>query len=263
MKRNLLLAAMILVAFVTPQLIVGQNIVKDELKKIIAEMNSEMPMSLGSMGIIESISLDGDSIVYNIKCDFYENFTNGNTAPEIQNSNDKIKLTFANMAQTDDSFKIFLNYLSENGIWFKGDISIGNKSTKFTISPTEQIKILNSEPNYKLFIEMNIAQTKDSLPLDLGMMKMIGYDLFENNLVATIEIDESQINIANLKSSQESMKNNIINVLKSGNEPILNEVMTNCAMAGYNCVYKYVGNISKENVSITLTTDEILSSLGL
>lgn len=166
------------------------------------------------------------------------------------------------MAQTNKEFGLFLNYLSSNGIWFMGDLVIGDKSTKFAISPNEQKEILNSEPDYKLFIETNIAETKNALPMDIGVMKMVGYNLEGNDLVTTMEVNENQMSMTNLKNRQYSMKESILDILKSGNEPATEILMINCAKAGYYLVYKYVGNISKEVVIVKISPSEILSSIN-
>lgn len=260
--RRFLILIFALCAFLNPLISSGQSSSKEELKKIVAELNSEMPMSMGTMGVIESVSLDGDSLVYHVNVDFYENYTIGYNVPELQDVSDKFKLGFINLAQTNKEFGQALNYFSSNGIWFVGDIAIGDKSTKFAISPLEQKEILNSEPDYKLFIATNIAQTKDYLPMDMGVMKMTEYYLDGNDLVSTIEVDESQLSVAALKERRNTMKESIIDILKSGNEPTTAILMMNCAMAGYNVVYKYVGNISKDEVNITITPSEILSSIN-
>lgn len=261
MKR-IILSVAIICASVYSMVLHGQTSEKDNLKKIVAEMNAEMPMALGSLGTIESASLTGDSLIYHINCDFFETYTNGNTIPEIKDLSEKIKLGFISMAQVNADFGAFLNYMSENGIWFMGDMTIGSKSTKFVISPDEQREILNSEPDFKRYVAANIAQTKEALPIDMGTMKMTEYYLEGDNIVVTMEIDESQLSMANLKNRQAAIREEILDVIKSGIEPATTSEMMNCAMAGYNMVYKYVGNVSKDEVSITLTPFEILSSIN-
>lgn len=260
--RQIFILAAIISVFMQPLAMNGQTPVKDELKKTMAEINAEMPMQLGSMGTIEAVSLDGDSLVYHINIDFYDNFNIAYPDREIKDISDQIKLGFANMAQTDETFGSFLSYLSANGIWLKGDITFGDKSTQFAISPEEERVILETEPDYKLFVATDIARTKENLPIDMGVMKMVGYDLMGNNVVTTIEVDESQISMANLKSRQSAVKEGIIDLIRTGNEPTTAAIMMNCGMAGYDVVYKYVGNISKDEVSVTVTSSEILSSIN-
>lgn len=261
MKRFFMLTV-IFIALLQPLVLHGQTSPKENIRLMLAEVNAQMPMSLGSVGVIDSMTLEGDSIVMHMNMDIYDNDAMGYDAPEIQDLSNKVKVGFTNMAQMDKEFGAFLNYLSANGIWLKGDISMGDKSTMFVISPSEQQEILNSKPDYKLFIETNISETKAGLPVDMGVMKMIGYDLIGNDLMTTIEVDESQVNMANMKAGQSEIKGSIIEMLKSGNEPTANLLMINCAKAGYNVVYKYVGNITKEEVVVVITPSEILSSVN-
>ena len=42
---------------------------REEILKDVAKMNAEMPMSMGMMGTMTSISVSGDTIVYNMTID--------------------------------------------------------------------------------------------------------------------------------------------------------------------------------------------------
>lgn len=249
-------------AVLCPAVMSGQTSSREEMKMMVAALNAEMPISMGALGNMESASLVGDSLVMHLNIDAYDNMGIEYKMPRPEEMRDGLKLNFVNMAQMDESFGSFLDYISSQGLWLAVDVVVGDKSFKVALSPGEQQEILTSEPDYKLFIAKNIAQTKESLPIDMGVMKIVDYGLVGNDLVATFVVDESQLNMSNLKGSESMMKDNLISAVVSSTDPTLSVLAIQCAKAGYNIAYKYVGDISKDEVTVTITPSEILSVIN-
>ena len=97
----------------------------------------------------------------------------------------------------------------------------------------------------------------------MGYATTTGVKIKDNSFVTEIIVDEKQVNIDVLSQNQAYSKQAIIDAIKAGNELPTIALFFQCAKAGYDVVYNYVGNMSGKTVSITITPAEALSNINL
>jgi len=112
-------------------------------------------------------------------------------------------------------------------------------------------------------LKLGIKEADNNMPEDLGDgLTMKSIRLKDTNLVYTIECDEDEVSIESLKLAKKEMKTAMVDMVKEGDDDIIfickALVRTNRGMD-----YKYVGDVSRESVTIHLTTQELKRALGL
>ena len=112
-------------------------------------------------------------------------------------------------------------------------------------------------------LKLGIKEVDNNMPEDLGDgLTMKSIRLKDANLVYTIECDEDEVSIESLKLAKKEMKTAMVDMVKEGDDDIIfickALVRTNRGMD-----YKYVGDVSRESVTIHLTTQELKRALGL
>lgn len=112
-------------------------------------------------------------------------------------------------------------------------------------------------------LKLGIKEADNNMPEDLGDgLTMKSIRLKDANLVYTIECDEDEVSIESLKLAKKEMKTAMVDMVKEGDDDIIfickALVRTNRGMD-----YKYVGDVSRESVTIHLTTQELKRALGL
>ena len=112
-------------------------------------------------------------------------------------------------------------------------------------------------------LKLGIKEADNNMPEDLGDgLTMKSIRLKDANLVYTIECDEDEVSIESLKLAKKEMKTAMVDMVKEGDDDIIfickALVRTNRGMD-----YKYVGDVSRESLTIHLTTQELKRALGL
>ena len=112
-------------------------------------------------------------------------------------------------------------------------------------------------------LKLGIKEADNNMPEDLGDgLTMKSIRLKDANLVYTIECDEDEVSIESLKLAKKEMKTAMVDMVKEGDDDIIfickALVRTNRGMD-----YKYVGDVSRESLTIHLTTQDIKRALGL
>ena len=112
-------------------------------------------------------------------------------------------------------------------------------------------------------LKLGIKEANNNMPEDLGDgLTMKSIRLKDANLVYTIECDEDEVSIESLKLAKKEMKTAMVDMVKEGDDDIIfickALVRTNRGMD-----YKYVGDVSRESLTIHLTTQDLKRALGL
>ena len=112
-------------------------------------------------------------------------------------------------------------------------------------------------------LKLGIKEADNNMPEDLGDgLTMKSIRLKDTNLVYTIECDEDEVSIESLKIEKKEMKTAMVDMVKEGDDDIIfickALVRTNRGMD-----YKYVGDVSRESLTIHLTTQDLKRALGL
>ena len=235
---------------------------REEILKDVAKMNAEMPMSMGMMGTMTSISVSGDTIVYTGIIDGLGSLNLG--------SDNSIK--FKNYLL--NNIAILNEFSVDSGVWYE-NIADNNMYVKHhlenphtgqiresVISPSDLQKALDNDPDYKFLTDYMIESTKSTLPMEVGAMKIVEAKLEGNNYVITAIVDEDVISMDQMIANQAMMKENYLNVLKMRTElRALIDAYT-FAKNGYGQSYVYKGSKSGKQTSYQVSADEILKAIG-
>ena len=235
---------------------------REEILKAVAKMNAVMAMSMGMMGTMTSISVSGDTIVYNGIIDGLGSLNLG--------SDNSIK--FKNYLL--NNIAILNEFSVESGVWYE-NIADNNMYVKHhlenphtgqiresVISPSDLQKALDNDPDYKFLTDYMIESTKSTLPMEVGAMKIVEAKLEGNNYVMTAIVDEDVISMDQMIANQAMMKENYLNVLKMRTElRALIDAYT-FAKNGYGQSYVYKGSKSGKQTSYQVSADEILKAIG-
>ena len=112
-------------------------------------------------------------------------------------------------------------------------------------------------------LKLGIKQADSSMPEDLGDgLTMTSIRLKDTNLVYTVECDEDEVSIETLKQAKKEMKTSMVDMVKEADDDMKfickALVRTNRGMD-----YRFVGEVSRESVTIHLTINDIKRALGL
>lgn len=249
--------AFILLAILPTSLLADFNF-KEFFKEQLYTLNSEMPIPLGSIGMITSAQMTGDTIEYILEIDIYDRV--GVENKELINFDQStMKNMLSSTLQSNKATKSAIGLLGRNGLWLKYLIVFnGNTKTVF-FSPADIMDVINTEPDYKKIVDDIIKQTNINLPINMGMMIIEKYEIENDKLVVSVSVDETMTNIDTMIASKDLIKTNILEILKSGREPALTNEFYNTAKAGYTMVYNYYGKTTEKACNVTFTPNDVLS----
>lgn len=248
--------ALILFALLPTTLLADFNF-KEFFKEQLYALNSEMPIPLGSIGMITSAQMIGDTIEYRLEIDIYDRL--GVENMELINfDQSNMKNMLSSAIQSNKATKSAIGLLGRNGLWIKYLIIVDENIRTVLFSPTDIMDVINTEPDYKKIVDDNIKQANINLPINMGMMIVEKYEIENNNLVVSVSVDETMTNIDTMIAGKDLIKTNTLEILKSGREPALINEFYNTAKAGYTMVYNYYGKTSKKACNVIFTPDEVL-----
>lgn len=236
-----------------------------QLREFVLLMNSQCPIPVGSTVNITSMSLDSGDILMELAPN--QQLTSGFKQATL-NADDYrnvftalLPTSFDLMPDTRVMYKMFV----DAGAGMKIVIKSGNGSEPSVtrLSNAELSKALTDTPDYKKAAEIQARFTNMICPAKMGYATTTGVKIKDNSFVTEIIVDEKQVNIDVLSQNQAYSKQAILNVLKAGTELPTIALFFQCAKAGYDVVYNYVGDMSGKTVSIVITPAEALSNINL
>ncbi len=236
---------------------------REDLIRGVAELNANVPISMGMMGNITSATVDSDTIVYNISLDGLGDMTlNQTTTEDIQKKLllDNIAIVSKFSPELSQSFKI----LAESNFYLKYLYTNPQSETTVvvTISPKDFVDAQSIEPDYKSLAEYNITTTRNAYPIEMSGMKLIDIQRKGNDVISTAIVDEDVISIETMIENADFMKQYFLRTLQSGAELSTLTQSYIFAKAGYNQVYLYKGSSSGKSVSYSVVPEDIFSITG-
>ena len=152
----------------------------------------------------------------------------------------------------------FSAYKLKKGKEENGDIIASDDSSDDDVDIDEM-----DDDTVEEMLKLGIKEADNNMPEDLGDgLTMKSIRLKDANLVYTIECDEDEVSIESLKLAKKEMKTAMVDMVKEGDDDIIfickALVRTNRGMD-----YKYVGDVSRESLTIHLTTQDLKHALGL
>ena len=225
-----------------------------------ANQDCPIPVALGN-GAVTSIHLENGYLTYYLSYDnpFY------NLVSQVDQEKVKEALLMCFLClngQGDNQGGVLLDKLVEEKCGLKIVISNSAKG-KYECSATVQ-DILSMrrrfelDPNEALYslLSMSMKAERANLPMQIGEgIVMTDYSLDGENIVITAEMDENLYSIDELNANISAVKNSMI---KDGvNDAESKALFDLCKVSHTGLVYRYVGNHSRRQCNVVITSDEI------
>lgn len=225
-----------------------------------ANQDCPIPVALGN-GAVTSIHLENGYLTYYLSYDnpFY------NLVSQVDQEKVKEALLMCFLClngQGDNQGGVLLDKLLEEKCGLKIVISNSAKG-KYECSATVQ-DILSMRRRFELdphealysLLSMSMKAEGANLPMQIGEgIVMTDYSLDGENIVITAEMDENLYSIDELNANISAVKNSMI---KDGvNDADSKALFDLCKVSHTGLVYRYVGNHSRRQCNVVITSDEI------
>lgn len=225
-----------------------------------ANQDCPIPVALGN-GAVTSIHLENGYLTYYLSYDnpFY------NLVSQVDQEKVKEALLMCFLClngQGDNQGGVLLDKLVEEKCGLKIVISNSAKG-KYECSATVQ-DILSMRRRFELdphealysLLSMSMKAERANLPMQIGEgIVMTDYSLDGENIVITAEMDENLYSIDELNANISAVKNSMI---KDGvNDAESKALFDLCKVSHTGLVYRYVGNHSRRQCNVVITSDEI------
>ena len=225
-----------------------------------ANQDCPIPVALGN-GAVTAIHLENGYLTYYLSYDnpFY------NLVSQVDQEKVKEALLMCFLClngQGDNQGGVLLDKLLEEKCGLKIVISNSAKG-KYECSATVQ-DILSMRRRFELdphealysLLSMSMKAEGANLPMQIGEgIVMTDYSLDGENIVITAEMDENLYSIDELNANISAVKNSMI---KDGvNDADSKALFDLCKVSHTGLVYRYVGNHSRRQCNVVITSDEI------
>lgn len=235
---------------------------REDLIRGVAELNANVPISMGMMGYITSATVDGDTIVYNVSLDGLGDMTL-NRAIMIDNQKKLLIDNLAVMSKFSPELSQSFKTLAESNFYLKYLYTKPQSETVIvTVSPKDFIDAQSIKPDYKTLADYYITTARQAYPIEMSGMKIIDFSREGNDVISTTIVDEDIIAIETMIENADFMKQYFLRTLQSGAEMSTLTQSYIFAKAGYNQVYLYKGSSSGKNVSYSVVPEDIFSITG-
>ena len=230
--------------------------------KVVAETNAACPISLGSMGMMESVDINEENIIMTMNLDIFNNMLD----PSLMKDDSKMdyESVFKTLFSVEPAMNSLMQLLSECNMGLQIDLQVDGKSLrKFSISKEMIDDILMHEPNYKEYVKTMVEITNSKGIINMGPMSQLNVEISNDKVITNILVDENQIDFNALAANSSFIKNGLIEMLRNDSEPVTCMIMKNTALAGYSTVYKYMGSACGKEITIEFTPDEVYDALQI
>jgi len=230
------------------------------LKNAVSEFNDELPMSIGSLGDVTSVAYDEEENNIVLDCSVNDDFL---TYQDYEKTDKKSNLRAFKVFLTESSMKPLAERLSElnagmiiNYKWQKsGD-------TNTLAIPGEEIRDalenpMTEEEKSKVIIENFINNSVVNCPMEIedGITLVNVFD-DGGNIVYLCEASQEQHNVIGMiEANKDNIKTSML--LGMGSDPTMHQICKALKIAGRGLTYRYVGNITRDSVDITISPDEV------
>ena len=133
-----------------------------------------------------------------------------------------------------------------------------------SLASSDDVDLDNMSDSMKeLMLKQGIKEADKQMPMELGDgLTMKSVKLVDNNLIYTIGLDESNMDIETLEMAKDEMKKAMIAMVKEGDSD-MQLICQLLAETNRGMNFKYTGNTSGKSLTIHLTKGELKRALGL
>lgn len=264
MKANFIISIVLTLFSTLP--VFSQTKEFTELQKAIAEVNASCPISLGSMGVVESVEMNDKNIVWNINADIFSTILDpALMAEDSKIDYDAVYKTFFSVGfGTDPEMIKFMELLSKCNIGMIMDLQVDGKNLrKISIDKKMIDEILTHEPNYKEYVKTLVEISNSKGPINMGPMSQINMEIIDGKVITNILVDENQIDVNALEANSSFIKAGLMEMLSTNSDPVTCMLLKNVALAGYSTLYKYIGSAGGKEIAVEITPQEVFDTLKI
>ncbi len=232
---------------------------REELEMAIAQMNAQMPYPFGMSGEIQSISCEGQYVVYHISVNDFGAMTKmGITSDKYKES---MLLTIPVTPLFEPETYKFYEIMVQHGLGLKYNIvsEHDGNAIQQSISPDEFASAFHSEPNFKKLLEMQVNSANSSYPIVTHGMTITKCTLTEQEMVTTALVDETIASMDLLSQNIDVSKASMMKAIADRLDAMLTMNVFYCCMAGYGYALEYVGSTTGKKVKVVITQQELQS----
>ena len=252
-KLHTLKTTLCMVLFVT---VLGCNNASAQITEIIKEFNKQMPMSLGIMGEMTKVSVNGN--YFEMTCSVNEDVVN---LPALKNNPDLMHDNLVQMVTNSniDGMDFIIGELVKSKLGMKmtyiGKTSRAQVTATLNANEIKQRSNQSSSKNPIELLDSQIRLTNIQLPMDLGNNMTLDRMVREKNyLVYYYSWTDDMVDLLNL--SKDEMKTEIKKSLKS-DDPSFVMMKNMCKDAGIGMAFCYVGRETGKKCTIRVSYKEL------
>ncbi|MBQ2538517.1 MAG: hypothetical protein II555_00215 [Bacteroidales bacterium] len=231
---------------------------KSELKKLIAQLNTECPIPLGSIGQMDKADYKSDKVTFYytiVGLDNLNNFKNNQEAfHQFMLDN------YRN--NSDESFRQLLEAIVEADAGLDVVFSIENGES-FTLQFTcEELKANMPEANGdpESYLQSAVASARLQLPITYGYgdgMVCTNIDLDSMYYTYYIDCDEDQLDLNEMQQSIDENHEAMVEMLTSSTDPSFVKMMETLKATNRGLRYFYTGTTSGKEAVVTIAPEEL------
>lgn len=243
--------------------LIGKPIYENSFTAQVAKANRDCPIPIGGgAGEVAEISIDGRFVLYrlNYRTQYYNAMTMAQSQNEIK---EVLMMALLCMnGQGNNQGDVLVDKLIEEGFGLRFVIT-DDTGRRFECSATDQEleemrHSYNQNPHEAMhrLLELQMAMERTSLPvrIDDGIM-MTNYDLNDDNIIITIEMDEGLYSIDDCRANSEQIKSTMIS--EGLHDPQSKSLFDLCKVSHTGLVYRIKGSRGQKQFDILITSNEI------
>lgn len=264
MKANFIISIVLTLFSTLP--VFSQTKEFTELQKAVAVANAECPISLGAMGMVESIEMSEENIVWDINADIFTTMLDpALVAVDSTTDYESVYTTLFSVGfATEPAMIQLMELLSKCDMGMIFELHAGGKSLcKFSIPKKMIDEILTHEPNYKEYVKTIVEITNSKCPIEMGPMSQKNMEIIGGKVITNIIVDENQLDFNSMAGNESFIKTGLIEMLRNNSEPVSCLLMKNTALAGYSTMYKYIGSTDGKEIAVEITPEEVVETLQM
>lgn len=236
----------------------GCNSERSKLRKMIAQINDECPIPLGSIGQMDKAQYRGNQVTFFytiVGLDNLNNFKNNREAfhqfmlDNYRNNSDEqfrqlLEVIVGAQADLDVVFGI------ENGETF---------TLQFTLQELKaNMPTASGDP--ESYLQSAVASARMQLPITYGCGEgMVCTDIGLDSMYYTyyISCDENQLDLNEMQQSIEENHEALVEMLTSSTDPSFAKMMQTLKATGRGLRYFYTGSTSGKEAVVTIAPEEL------
>lgn len=231
---------------------------KSELRKMIAQLNAQCPIPLGSIGQMDNAEYRNNQVTFNytiVGLDNLNNFKNNQEA-------------FHNFmldnyrSNSDEDFRQLLEAIveAEAGLDVIFSIESGDSFTLHFTNEELKANMPETEGDPESYLQSAVATARMQLPITYGYGDgMVCSNIELDSLYFTyyIDCDENQLDLNEMQQSIEENHAGLVEMLTSSTDPSFVKMMQTLKATHRGLRYFYTGTTSGKEAVVTISPEEL------